>query len=426
MKKFSVLMLGLLVLLPLTSCGPKVVEEKVVEFTPSSALEGMKLLKKIHDYTIEIKNTRIGNKGNIYVTNNYYYDSMNSYGYIKEDHDIFKFDVDFKGNLISNEVVLEGDTKLFDSNLFTTFNSFDFAYIKDEEELSITDKNNRMAFLNIMGEDVSTYIDITSLKVNLDIERNILNFKAIFDNEEKYIEASIKNFNKSKSNDVEAFLKSGNAKPYVLSSELKEVRDAFKNDNYTRYVYDDSKNIIGKEYFTKEYYCMNYFSGESLTANTGYVVLIDKAYQGTIIENGTYMFVPGNDETKDISPYLGHTAFKETNLNYIMNYPSNLELFKYFNLFEFNDELAVNFTRDAEVTLDVYKNFGVNNAGFSSVALSGVGYETLKVNDKLVFNVKLYGTFDNTFGVFNFEFKDFGSTKHIGVEKFLSSLTDIK
>ena len=106
----------------------------------------------------------------------------------------------------------------------------------------------------------------------------------------------------------------------------------------------------------------------------------------------------------------------------IMNYPSNLEMFKYLNLFSFSDQLECMFTQDSIITTDVYNNFGVANAGFESVALTGVGYDVEKTDKDYVLTIRLFGTFDGAFGQMTFELREFGYSAHLGVEKFKEML----
>ena len=108
----------------------------------------------------------------------------------------------------------------------------------------------------------------------------------------------------------------------------------------------------------------------------------------------------------------------ETDMPSIMNYPSKLEMFKYLNLFSFSDQLECMFTQDSIITTDVYNNFGVANAGFESVSLTGVGYDVEKTDKDYVLTIRLFGTFDGAFAQMTFELREFGYSAHLGIEKF--------
>ena len=279
------------------------------EIKITDALSAIKQLSNLNDFTLDIYNTSLGDKGFIYFTKDYYYDVLNSYGYIKGNKGVYQFDVDHTGTFVSNEIK-------------TQFNG-----------------------------------------------------------------------------------------------------QLYKN-NFTRYIYDtnDSATIIGKEYFVEDYYCISYFTTENAIYNTGYISLVNKSYQGKKIENGSYLVTPGFGEDASVNVFLGHYAFVETDMPSIMNYPSNLEMFKYLNLFSFSDQLECMFTQDSIITTDVYNNFGVANAGFESVSLTGVGYDVEKTDKDYVLTIRLFGTFDGAFGQMTFELREFGYSAHLGIEKFKEML----
>lgn len=391
------------------------------EIKITDALSAIKQLSNLNDFTLDIYNTSLGDKGFIYFTKDYYYDVLNSYGYIKGNKGVYQFDVDHTGTFVSNEIKTQFNGQLYKNGIIPSFNDFDLNTITyNGDILEIKNKDNRIAFLNLIGEDYSKYTSINNLTAKYD-EKNGLTFNLVF-NDESYINVSVIDINSTHCKDLEKFIKS--AKPFVPEENIKNVRDLIYQNNFTRYIYDskDSTTIIGKEYFVEDYYCISYFTTEYAINNTGFISLVNKSYQGKKIDNGSYLVTPGFGEDASVNVFLGHYAFVETDMPSIMNYPSNLEMFKYLNLFSFSDQLECMFTQDSIITTDVYNNFGVANAGFESVALTGVGYDVEKTDKDYVLTIRLFGTFDGAFGQMTFELREFGYSAHLGVEKFKEML----
>ncbi len=412
MKRFGIVAASLVLVSSVIGCS-----EKIEEYNPTNAYSAMKQLQTINNFTLDIYNTSLGDKGFIYFTSNYYYDVLNSYGYVKGNNGVFQFDVDHKGQFVSNEIKEEFNGKLYSNNFISSFRDFNLDSLNENDEtLQITTKENRIAFLNLIGEDYMKYTSINTLIGNYDKNKGLL-FELTF-NDESYINVGVLDVNSTHCKEVEDYMKT--AKAFVPETTISEIRRLIKNNNFTRYIYDETteNKIIGKEYFTEDYYCLNYFTTEYVIYSTGYISLVDKSYNGTKIANGSYLVTPGISDEANVNVFLGHYAFIETSMPEIMNYPSNLEMFDYLNLFSMSEDLGCMFTQDAIITTDVYNNFGVANAGFSSVSLSGVGYDAKQEGKDYALTIRLYGTFDGTFGQMSFELREFGYSAHIGIENF--------
>lgn len=415
MKRFGLIGTSLLLASSIVGCQ----NNEKIEVT--DVYSAIKQLEQVNDYTLDIYNTNLGDKGFIYFNNNYYYDVLNSYGFIKGNKGVYQFDVDHTGIFVSNEIKNEFNGELYKSGLIPSFRDFDLeTFTTNGDTVEIKTKDNRIAFLNLIGEDYLKYTSISSLIAKYDETKGLF-FELVF-TDDSYINVSVLDINKTHCSDLEKFIKT--AKPFEPEENIKNVRDLIYKNNFTRYIYDDSAtpNLIGKEYFVEDYYCISYFVTELAIYNTGYISLVNKSYQGKKIDNGSYLVTPGFGEDAGVNVFLGHYAFVETDMPSIMNYPSNLEMFNNLNLFSYNDQLQCMFTADGIITNDVYNNFGVANANFQSVSLSGVGYDVEKLEKDYVLTIRLFGTFDGVFGQMTFELREFGYSAHLGVEQFKSML----
>ncbi len=420
--------LSFISLFSIASCDGK---KTVVE--ANSTLEMLENLKDCSNFTIDIYNTRLGDKGSIVLNSSYYLDELNSYGYILDSKaGVYKFDIDSTAEICGNEIVVNGETTYKSiTPLVNDFSNFELSLLDDEIEgnISIKDKTNREAFMKLVGESTTYYSYISSLTVTYNIKENTLTFVLNYndnlktDNGNAYIKAIVSDFGTSKSLLVESYIKNGGTY-FTPTEDMVNVRNKFKGDNYTRYIYDSSNKVIGKEYFTKDYWCTNYFEGtDYLAYNKGYISLVNKSYQGVSLSKGSYYFTPYTDPTQEVTPMLVAPAFQETNMSEIMNYPSRLEAFSYLNLFTYDETNGYYFSNDYAITLDMYKNFGISNMGYTNVSLAGVGIKFGSASNNYKTTLYVIGSFDSTLAAMPFEFNDFGTTHHEGVEKFVAKLS---
>ena len=134
------------------------------EIKITDALSAIKQLSNLNDFTLDIYNTSLGDKGFIYFTKDYYYDVLNSYGYIKGNKGVYQFDVDHTGTFVSNEIKTQFNGELYKNDIIPSFNDFDLNTITyNGDILEIKNKDNRIAFLNLIGEDYSKYTSINNL-----------------------------------------------------------------------------------------------------------------------------------------------------------------------------------------------------------------------------------------------------------------------
>lgn len=389
-----------------------------------STTKMLEQLKGINNYEMEIYNTKVGDKGSIVLNDKYYIDEINSYGYIVDSNaGVYKFDVASTGDIVGNEII---STQKSLDGLTYDFSTFDVTALDDEVDgvLSIKDKGNRQAFMKLIGEDTTNYQYISSLTASYDKTKKELNFNLTYnDTNSSYVNVTVKDFNNAKSSFVEDFIKNGGTY-FTPTDEMKTVRNLFKNNNYSRYIYDtDNTTLIGKEYFTQQYWCTNYYTTTSVGYNVGYVTLVGKSYEGVTLPNGSYYFAPYADPEQEVVVMLAGTAFAETDMPTIMNYPGNLEALSYFNLYSYNSDYGFYFSDDYSIATDMYSNFGISNVGYTSVTLYGTGFNFEKENDNYKAKFYVVGSFDGTFGYLSFEFRDFGKTSHPGLEKFLAKLS---
>ena len=157
--------------------------------------------------------------------------------------------------------------------------------------------------------------------------------------------------------------------------------------------------------------------------NKGYVSLVDKTYESKKVTNGIYMY---RIREGAVFPYLGHTAADTTSTDIVwfMNYPSNLDLFNYFEYYEYNETDNVYFTDDYLLSYNMYQNFGIANAFDSSYTVqligSGFNYE-LNDDDKLSkVTFKVFMNVNGTYSYMGFEFTNFGGSKIAVVDEFIA------
>ena len=98
MKRFGLIGASFVLVSSIVGCS----NNEKIKIT--DALSAIKQLSNLNDFTLDIYNTSLGDKGFIYFTKDYYYDVLNSYGYIKGNKGVYQFDVDHTGTFVSNEI----------------------------------------------------------------------------------------------------------------------------------------------------------------------------------------------------------------------------------------------------------------------------------------------------------------------------------
>jgi len=430
MRKSLFLLSGIMVL-GLTSCNTTV----VVEYKPTNVITAMTQLAKQKNFTLEVKDTFYGDKGNIYFEENSYLNELYSNGYIKGSDGVYGITVDSSNQIRSGELLVDKDSKvvenIYDSSLFTTFESFDLTEVDSTNEVSIRSKSNRIAFLNLVGADVTNLLKIDTLVATFEPAESLLSFRLNYLTEEnveaKYIALDVKDVGTTSSKKVKTFVDKG-GKEYVPSDEFKKVKTLFSGNNFTRNIYDNAgTTLVGTETFTDQYYYLGYDATlepkNAAYYNKGYVSLVDKTYESKKVTNGIYMY---RIREGAVFPYLGHTAADTTSTDIVwfMNYPSNLDLFNYFEYYDYNETDNVYFTDDYLLSYNMYNNFGIANAFDSSYTVqligSGFNYE-LNDDDKLSkVTFKVFMNVNGIYSYMGFEFTNFGGSKIALVDEFIA------
>ena len=249
-----------------------------------------------------------------------------------------------KGYLVSGEYKVNGTGEnyvdLFDNNTAKTLYGVSTSYVdsigEQLDELTITDKNYKLALLDYIGIDRSSYIDLGSVTAKYNEE---LSITLQFDARTSYTYVlTFSNFGATNNAVVEDFLAKGGTY-FIPDFYITEFKRLVSANNYVRYIYDFDSGTDGdfnglSEVFNPYYF---YSTGgdykDNTAAKSGYISF-NKTEPVTDTSSpyyipgfsstprGIYMFMLQNNRVS-FSP---QTAYEEPDMEYFMHYPSRLKL----------------------------------------------------------------------------------------------------
>lgn len=437
-------------LVGVTSCGlwPNI-GDVVIDVNISSIKEGINNLKNATNFTLDVRNTLLGDRGSIYYTYKSYYSSLIKTGFIEEEKGIYPFSVDTNNISRGGELLTDNEGELihglFEQELIPTFKAFDVSKFGEEvnKTVSITDTVNRAAFLELMNEETSQVTSVTNFVVTYDrYNINSLVFKMdLKDNE--YIEAKVTDVNETKISVINQYLSNGGSY-YTPSADFTKTRELFSKNNFTRNIYDSaSGDKIGDELYTQKYYT-NIFDIEKYPAG-----VINSNFYFSADNDTLHVTYPNNPNQEPDSGvlkgiYMGSITYdveankpdyflpivsrpinsETTNLPLVMRYPSYLGVFQKLEYYTFNEEENVYFSDSLALAYNMYLMFYLDYSDYDVEFVgSGFSYD-LKENDKdCVVTFKLFMKLNGLYVYDSFEFTNFNNTKLDMLEKFTTEWT---
>lgn len=380
-------------------------------------------------------------------------------GYLEENGGVSSYTYDLQTEkLIRSELLTDDDGKQVTSlsEIAPSFNNVDASKIEvvDKALDFKGQKKSVLALFNVLNIPTTAIFYLESFKMEFygsNIMNNVLFTAKINlklgtgeepeESEVYYYVATVQDFGKAQTTYLEDFL----ADPlpaYVPSDNEKRLRKLFAGKNYTQYRDLDGDDVVDQyDYFTDQYYYVRFtedykISDPSTVAqygDRGYIAINNKTmnYEGNpLVFIGCYLFYGFNDEFQIITrqdpnnPYYAQSSFNQvyTDISYVMNYPNRMICLNDFQNGTVNDEdTEVTYT-DTTTMNDFIKNFNLA----SSIAT--YKKEATQLTIKMNFDEKdedCSVIFDLYIGedkksYFEYEFKDFGTTKVDFVEQYIA------
>ncbi|MDD7616657.1 MAG: hypothetical protein PUJ85_04815 [bacterium] len=452
MKKSKILLL----ILPLMLSGCKndtpIVEEPI-DFTSSSVKELISKLNEVDNYTIIITdNYYFKTTGNISIYDGVYYNSLLEYGYIKSSDGVFDISRNESNEIVGGELIKQNGqivNKIEDCDLYKDLGCFDLSYFDDGKVVDIKENANRISYLELIGLSKNEVVNVSSFTCEIDEseENQKLIFSMGFKEDKYFINSIVTNFNSTKNQQIENFLRLGGTY-FNVPEEWATFRDLFNNDNYSRVVYnleDDGTSIeVGKEYYTKNYFSTLYRPDSDYIAYSNAYFSIPNcdftaiyAQNGVEVSresrhfNGVYQAIVGYDSAKSeytFRPYFGAPISDATSdVSEVLNYPKNLLMFDYFEYYSYNDVDKTYYSTDYSLAASVYLNFQLYQIiDLNEIDLVGSGFNfTLNNSDvsKSEFGIYLYFMYQGQYSYFDFHYTDFGTTSIPFLDEMCETMT---
>ena len=439
----------------LTGCSnQELIQEEPIDFASSTITELLTKLNKVENYTIIVNDTHYyKTTGNISIYDKVYYNSLAGYGYIESDDGVYEISVTDDNEIVGGELVKENESTvkhLKGSNLYTNLSVFDLSYFDEGTEVSLKDNKTRLAYLSLLNIDSKEAINVTSFDAYLDVEND---YRLIFSmqfNDNSYINSTITYYNETKNQNVQNFLTLGGTY-FTPEEDWITMRDLFKNDNYSRLVYDnqaDGTSVeVGREYYTKNYFGTLYHPTTSyLLYSDCYFSIPDADFTAIYTKdgaeiareskhfNGVYKTVVGYDYEKSeytFQPYFGSAISDySSDVTEVLNYPKNLLMFDYLEYFSYNDVDKVYYSTDYGLAASLYLNFQLYQIiDINEIDLVGSGFDyTINKDDpsKSEVGIYLYIMYQGQYTYFDFHFTNFGTTSIPFMDEMCSTLTYYK
>lgn len=373
--------------------------------------------------------------------------SESSYkGYIAIDNEVADFEIvneNEEDKVIVSERLEENGhvvNKLYENSITSNLSALN---LESFDGTTLKGKENIISLLNVSGFTSNDYLTIKDYQLNFTFDATkkelLMNFSTSKAGDIKEYTATFNNFGTAKNEKVDEYIKNG-GKIYVASENQKTLRNLFKENNYLREQLDSNGNFEIREYFTKQYY-YNDFSDEYLSQNPtlatymlGYIYInkenltlpgykslnYDDVYLFHISNSNTVSLVTREDPESLGNAQGGFTS-KQSDVSYVMNYPSNLYLFKHFERFKENGEFLT--TTDYDIIHDFINNFGITSSSDVTLLATSLDIDfhlDEDVKEEYV-NFKLNCIDQNSSKevIYEFNFSKFGITEHEAVTKFI-------
>lgn len=407
----------------------------------SSVKSYLLALKNIRNYSLsEIVSSSSSSTSNFiqsYYTESAFYYSFgdNSYGYILSKDGVYG--VSKKGKtIVGGELLKDEDDKVYtsiwDQGLFTGFSSFDEEQIgsmDDGTNVAIKGKKNKIALLNMLGLSTDYYASISSLtgSITKSGKLSIVMKVAYSSTANVKIEATIDGLLSTSIPEIDEYLSSGGSY-FTPSESLSKARDLMYGNNYTHFYYEDERKV-GVEYFNENYYFVNWDSAYSASSSS---ILVSQGLIGIDHKkdpssgaslNGSYLITYNG---KELQVSLSVPYNESPNIPYVYHYPSYLALWNdlvYLEEDVIPSDMDEYYSTDDEYLIsDFLSNFSLDGSlSSSSIDKLYFGYSDIdNTNNSRTIRFAL----ENSSGSVTYDFTNFGETKIVSLDNFLSSLVD--
>ncbi|MGM9873483.1 MAG: hypothetical protein ACI31G_00995 [Bacilli bacterium] len=301
----------------------------------NSLKDGLLFLNTSKNYTLEIESSTYGTCSYIYTKNSIGFTASRKssamFAYIKDSKGIYPLNYD--NGYVAGEYLLDEASKkitnLWGGEVFKTLLGVETSYIKglsnDITTLTVTNKNYKMAFIQSIGYDINSYVNVDSLVINY--VDDVLTFSLKMSNNKSAETYTLTNINTSKNEEVDNFLKNG-GKALTLSSSLLRVRNLIKSNNFLRYIYDMGSH----EYTGIEIFNPHYFYSEITSSNygSGAMAMNQKANEYHSVDlYGCYNFVVNTSIVKADASNIGFYSmvmYEKPDIVEFYHYPTYLQI----------------------------------------------------------------------------------------------------
>ena len=430
--------------LVITSCKSNDNNKIYIDPYFESYSEGVRKLQDLTNYRLTLD---IAGESYDYVyTDNYYYNGYLNTGYIKNNSEVYPFEI--YGDVVYPLELMSGVSDFH--SLVNGISSLDLTTLtfSDSGVGEITSNNGRRTFLEFVGID-ETPLNVTDYSLallNNNISSAFFSMSVQNGTDSYQIEVYFDEINDVSFDIVDNYIANGGTY-YTITEDFATIRTLFSNSNFTNLIRDENNEIIGHEYFTKNYYVVTYDPDKveyaDLYMNAYYgannetlkINAINTDGNSTIVnypQNGIYICYVSYD--RNINDYVIQPLFTRpynseiTDITVGMNYPTTLSLFSHFNLFNYNEENEMYYTTAYDVGVDMYYKLAVDTMieEGSVVEMVGCGFNyELNETDINKSTVNLY-VFVNVNGnplYAEFEFTNFNETVFEPLEELTTNWT---
>ena len=335
----------------------------------------------------------------------------------------------FNNNYVSSEYRIMEKTPWEYSEVKTMFN-IDTDYVNSindtVSELTITSKTYRIGFLEMIGKDVSEFVNLQSLVALYNYDQSVKFTMVLSEKTYLYI---VKDFHKTNDPIVTEFVGNKQGKVYELNDNWKAIRSAFKKDNYCQDIYyfgetEEESGFVATNYFNTKYFYYKYFDMPKYS--TGYIPVNlpdNNAY-------GTYQFAI-DESTTPASLNIGSMVSDSRDLSDILNYPSRLYLWQnmqFFTKFDSESIQISGLSENAIQTSDTYtlmnfaNNFDIDSSFSGQIPYSLVIDYVFKNNEVSKCNFYYIFSLSGLYYLMPIPFHDFGKAYSNIVEQAYTML----
>lgn len=373
--------------------------------TINSLYEGMVALYQTKNYTLEIIHTsgsyRYETPDMIFTKNYIGYDGTvyeNLDVYYNDTKGIYRvsFSDDFQAGQYLTNKSGSNYTNLWDNSVVYTMYGTSGAYIKenvkeDTKEITITDKNYKIRFMQTIVGTLSDYANINDLTAKYENNKVIFNL-GLYNNTVNYI-VTLKNVGNTKSSHLNMFI-DNNGKPYEPCKEFSEMKRLIGKDNFvqrTSAVKDGEVYYAGWQFFTEHYF----FIANSSDSSTGYAYMEFDYQDDPELDNdfdmwGIYLVYVDREEDGNIVASLSsNRAYNSATVEIeeCCFYPStrleilqNLEYIKEGEVRDCNYQMTAEEAKryyfiDQKLVNNFIHNFSLDSGGFEDVIYGTIALE---------------------------------------------------